>query len=232
MRRFFLLMALMLSVTAVSAQADKTIRTVAVLGDSYSTFDGYIPEGNASWYFTHPHGENDVVRVEDTWWHRFCTEEGYDLVLNESWSGSTICNTGYDGVHCPTWSFIARMKNLVAGENDPDLILIFGGTNDSWAGSPIGELKYADWTEEDLLSYLPACCYLLDYLTREAPDAEIVCIINSELKQEITRGQIDVCAHYGTHPLLLQDIEKIWGHPSVKGMAAIAEQLGAFVKGL
>ena len=41
-------MALMLSVTAVSAQTDKTIRTVAVPGDSHSTFDGYIPEGNAS----------------------------------------------------------------------------------------------------------------------------------------------------------------------------------------
>ena len=47
--------------------AQDTIRTVAILGDSYSTFDGYIPEGNASWYFTHPQGDNDVVRVEDTW---------------------------------------------------------------------------------------------------------------------------------------------------------------------
>ena len=75
--------------------------TVAVLGDSYSTFQGYIPEGNASWYFTRPQGDNDVVRVEDTWWHQFCAKNGYELVLNESWSGSTICNTGYDGVPCP-----------------------------------------------------------------------------------------------------------------------------------
>ena len=206
--------------------------TVAVLGDSYSTFEGYIPEGNASWYFTRPQGENDVVRVEDTWWHQFCAKAGYDLLRNESWSGSTICNTGYNGVLCPTWSFIARMKNIVEGENDPDLILILGGTNDSWANSPIGELQYGDWTSEDLLSYLPACCYMLDYLTKEAPDAKIVCVINSELKDEITKGQFDACAHYGAHALLLEDIEKKWNHPSIAGMTAICDQVMQFVKGL
>ena len=217
---------------AVSSCAKPGIRTVAILGDSYSTFDGYIPEGNAYWYSSVPQGDNDVVKVEDTWWHQFCEAGGYELVLNESWSGSTICNTGYDAVPCPTWSFNARMKNIVAGENDPDLILIFGGTNDSWAGSPIGEMKYSDWTSEDLESYLPACCFMLDYLTKEAPDSEIICIINSELKDEITQGQIDVCAHYGVHSLLLKDIDKIWGHPSIAGMAAISAQLTEFVNQL
>lgn len=204
-------------------------RTVAVLGDSYSTFADYIPEGNATWYSAKPQGENDVVKVEDTWWHQFCQKNGYELVRNESWSGSTICNTGYDGAACPTWSFIARMKNIVEGENDPDLILVFGGTNDSWANSPIGKLKFSGWKEKDLKSYLPACCYMLDYLTKEAPESKIICIINSELKPEITQGQIDACNHYGAYPLLLEDIEKIWGHPSVKGMTAISDQLSTFV---
>ena len=206
--------------------------TVAVLGDSYSTFLGHIPEGNAYWYSSKPQGENDVVKVEDTWWHQFCTTAGYDLVLNESWSGSTICNTGYGGNPCPTWSFIARMKNIVAGDSDPDLILICGGTNDSWANSPIGELKFGDWTSEDLNSYLPACCYMIDYLRREAPQAKIVCVINSELKPEITQGQFDACAHYGAHALLLKDVDKLLGHPSVAGMTAMSEQVEAFVAGL
>jgi len=208
------------------------VPAVAILGDSYSTFLGHIPEGNAYWYSSRPQGDNDVVKVEDTWWSKFCAANGYELVLNESWSGSTICNTGYNAQPCPTWSFIARMKNIVAGENDPDLILVFGGTNDSWANSPIGELKFKDWTEEDLKNYLPACCYMLDYLTSEAPDAEVVCIINSELKPEITQGQIDACAHYGAHALQLEDIDKILGHPSVAGMTAISDQLTGFVKGL
>ena len=206
--------------------------TVAVLGDSYSTFAGYIPEGNAWWYSSRPQGPNDVVKVEDTWWSQFCSLAGYDLVLNESWSGSTICNTGYNAQPCPTWSFIARMKNIVAGEDDPDLILICGGTNDSWANSPIGELQFSDWTDEDLASYLPACCYMLDYLRREAPQAQIVCVVNSELKPEITQGQFDACEHYGAHALLLEDIEKIWNHPSVAGMTAMSEQVAAFVEKL
>lgn len=206
--------------------------TVAVLGDSYSTFQGYIPEGNASWYFTRPQGDNDVVRVEDTWWSQFCAKNGYELVLNESWSGSTICNTGYNAEPCPTWSFIARMKNIVKGEKDPDLIIILGGTNDSWANSPIGELKFSDWTEADLNCYLPACCYMLDYLTTEAPEAKIICVINSELKPEITQGQFDACAHYGAHALLLEDIEKKWNHPSIAGMTAISDQITEFLKSL
>lgn len=232
MKHFFLFVALMATVAVSCAPNQRELRTVAVLGDSYSTFEGYIPEGNAAWYSSVPQGENDVVRVEDTWWHQFCTAGGYELVLNESWSGSTICNTGYDGVPCPTWSFIARMKNIVAGEDDPDLILIFGGTNDSWAGSPIGEMKYEDRTEDDLSSYLPACCHMLEYLTAEAPDAEIICIINSELKPEITQGQIEACAHYGVRHLLLKDIDKVWGHPSVAGMTAICDQLTGFVNSL
>ena len=212
--------------------AQPKANTVSILGDSYSTFTGFIPQGNACWYFHTPQGENDVVRVEDTWWHRFCAASGYELKLNESWSGSTICNTGYDGVPCPTWSFIARMKNVAGGRKDPDLIIVFGGTNDSWADSPIGEMKYADWTDDDLKSYLPACCYMLDYLTKEAPKSTIVCVINSELKPEITQGQIDACAHYGVHSLLLHDIEKKWGHPSIAGMSAISDQLLAFLAGL
>ena len=62
MKRFYLLIALLLSLPfAESCAQPKEIRTVAILGDSYSTFDGYIPEGNACWYFTTPQGDNDVV---------------------------------------------------------------------------------------------------------------------------------------------------------------------------
>ena len=219
-------------VTPSPGTPENVIKTFSVLGDSYSTFEGYIPEGNDWWYSSNPQGPNDVVKVEDTWWRQFCSVTGYELLLNESWSGSTICNTGYDGVPCPTWSFIARMKNIVAGDSDPDLILICGGTNDSWANSPIGQLKFSDWTEEDLASYLPACCYMLDYLRCEAPHTEIVCIVNSELKPEITQGQFDACEHYGAHALLLKDIDKLWGHPSVAGMTAMCEQVIAFVSKL
>ena len=75
MRHFFISVVLM-SVVAMSC-AQTPVRTVAVLGDSYSTFDGYIPEGNAYWYSSKAQGPNDVVKVEQTWWHQFCAATGY-----------------------------------------------------------------------------------------------------------------------------------------------------------
>lgn len=230
MKRIYLLFVLMLAMPyAESCAQHQEIRTVAILGDSYSTFDGYIPEGNACWYFTVPQGENDVTAVEQTWWHQFCEDGGYELLINESYSGSTICNTGYDGVDYSDRSFIKRMANLFPEGRTPDLILVFGGTNDSWANSPIGELKYGGWDPQDMYSCLPACCFMLDHLTANAADSEIVFIINSELKDEITNGIAEACRHYGVHPLLLEDIEKKWGHPSIAGMAAINEQVSALV---
>lgn len=38
----------------------------------------------------------------------------------------------------------------------------WGGTNDAWAGSPIGEYQYEGWTKEDCKSFRPALsCWLL-----------------------------------------------------------------------
>ena len=63
MKRFYLLIALLLALPfAESCAQPKEIRTVAILGDSYSTFDGYIPEGNA---WSRPGGISSA-RKEDT----------------------------------------------------------------------------------------------------------------------------------------------------------------------
>ena len=80
--RIFFRYGKFLLLSVLSFAQPKEIKTVAILGDSYSTFDGYIPEGNACWYFTTPQGENDVVSVEQTWWYQFCEEGGYELLMN------------------------------------------------------------------------------------------------------------------------------------------------------
>ena len=76
------------------------VRTVAILGDSYSTFQGYIPEGNAYWYYVpgKPEPERtDVTDVTQTWWWILTHREGYKLGVNDSYSGATVSYTGYDG---------------------------------------------------------------------------------------------------------------------------------------
>lgn len=45
------------------------LKNVLIFGDSYSTFEGYIPNGFAIYYSKTEGGETDVRAVEDTWWY-------------------------------------------------------------------------------------------------------------------------------------------------------------------
>lgn len=200
-----------------------TPKKVSILGDSYSTFQGMNPEGYAPFY---PNDKNDVVQVEQTWWDLYIKAMGYELEENNSWGGTTICNTGYGGWDSSRSSFTSRVDML----GNPDIIFIFGGTNDAWAGSPVGEYKYADWTAEDLKNFRPAYACLIDMLQKKYPDAEIYSILNSELREEINESSREVCKHYGVQLIELYDIEKQNGHPSIKGMQSICDQLIAAIK--
>lgn len=215
-----------IGVATLSAQ-----QKVAILGDSYSTFAGHLsPATNFTWYSADLNSDiaknNDVHSVEQTWWHRFVTKMGYELVCNNSFSGSTICHTGYNKEDYTDRSFITRLHHL----GNPDIILIFGGTNDSWAGVPIGEYQYEGWTNADLYSFRPAFAYMLHNLRQLYPQAKIYNITNSELSEAVTVSADEICRHYNVPNLLLKDVEKQWGHPSVKGMEAICNQLIDLVK--
>lgn len=205
-------------------------QSVSILGDSYSTFEGFVePSNNFIWYFAEPRTERtDVSDVTQTWWHRFITDGGYKLEKNNSFSGSTICNTGYEGVDYSDRSFITRMNNL----GSPDLLLIFGATNDSWANSPIGEFEWEKQDAESLKSFRPALCRLLSHITKRYPNTQIIYLINDGLKDEITSSITKACKHYGVNYLQLKDIDKTAGHPNIHGMKQISDQLTEYVKTL
>jgi hypothetical protein len=198
-------------------------RSISILGDSYSTFKGYVvPDTNAVWYPQKPEN-NDVQDIRQLWWHQLICEHGYRLCQNNSFSGATICNTGYDKEDYSDRSFCTRLWYL----GDPDIILMFGGTNDSWAHSPIGDYQYGDWEKSDLYKFRPAIAYLLANLQNRYPGTEIYVIINTELGDDVTSSMKTVCDHYNVKYIELKDIEKQWGHPSQKGMKAIADQVAA-----
>lgn len=198
-------------------------RSISILGDSYSTFKGYVvPDTNAVWYPQKPEN-NDVQDIRQLWWHQLIREHGYRLCQNNSFSGATICNTGYDKEDYSDRSFCTRLWYL----GDPDIILMFGGTNDSWAHSPIGDYQYGDWENSDLYKFRPAIAYLLANLQNRYPGTEIYVIINTELGDDVTSSMKTVCDHYNVKYIELKDIEKQWGHPSQKGMKAIADQVAA-----
>lgn len=204
---------------------------VSILGDSYSTFEGWMqPQWNAIWYFPETsqwaNKHNDVKLVEQTWWHQVVADMGYILERNNSFSGATICYTGYkdsNGLHgdYSDRSFIGRAGDL----GHPDIILVCGGTNDSWCGAPVGEYKWGKWTNEDLYSFRPAMSKMCSELKTLYPEARIVFILNSELREEINDSVHAVCRHYRIECIDLHDIEKQHGHPSQAGMKAFALQV-------
>ncbi len=205
------------------------MKNILILGDSYSTFKGHIPDGYSVYY-----PSLDVKTAEQTWWQIALKEAEVNLVLNCSYSGSTICHTGYSG-DCSHISFLARMEKLAAEgffeKNEIDEIWIFGGTNDSWANSPIGEVVYGEISREKKFEALPGFSALLA-LVKSLPIKKALVLLNTELKPEITDGYEEMARHYGIATLRLADIDKESGHPTAKGMQTIAEQFLDFRKGL
>lgn len=205
--------------TSALCGAEKPVPRVSILGDSYSTFRGWIPRGNAIYYPRLTH--NDVSKVEQCWWSIVIKAIGGKLEKNESWSGSTICYTGYRGSNASASSFVKRADRL----GNPTLILICGGTNDSWAGSPIGDYMWNSWDEKDLFEFRPAMAKMLHDIKKLYPQARVFFILNSELKPAINDSVHKICEYYNVTCIDLKNVDKQSGHPSVKGMQTFADQV-------
>ncbi|MCM1521177.1 MAG: SGNH/GDSL hydrolase family protein [Muribaculaceae bacterium] len=216
-----------LFITLFSAYSKNPV--VSILGDSYSTFQGYVePDTNLVWYHSPRRAKTtDVDSMQQTWWGIITSpDSAWTLGVNNSYSGSTICRTGYNGDDYTDRAFISRMDNL----GNPDIILVFGGTNDSWANSPIGDYIYSDWTDEQLYSFRPAMARLMDGLKGLYPEANVYFILNTELKTEINASVYTICEHYNVPVITLHDIDKQHGHPNIKGMRSIAEQVSSNIR--
>lgn len=212
------------------------INNIFIFGDSYSTYEGFIPDGYRFYYSMEGRPNMPVTKMlpEQTWWKMFLSQTGANLVQNNSWSGSTICHTALDGSDCSkTNSFIYRYRQLKESgffdNNQIDTLLVFGGTNDSWGASPLGSPKHSDWKEQDLYSALPAISYFAYTLSKDLPNTEIIFLINTDLKEELANAIEYSAKLYGLKSLRLKNIEKDQGHPTVNGMKSICNQLLNFV---
>ncbi|MBM6993937.1 MAG: hypothetical protein I3J02_11875 [Prevotella sp.] len=197
--------------------------TIAVFGDSYSTFEGYLtPDSMETWYFkTLDAKRTDVCEVRQTWWWQVVSRGGYKLGINDSWSGSTICNTGYNDQDATYKSFLTRVDAL----GSPDIILIFGGTNDAWAQVPLGEFKYDHIRFAEKYCFRPALAFLLQELQDRYPNVRLYFISNCDLNKDYTSSIQTICSHYAVPVIQLHDIDKQNGHPTVAGMKSIADQV-------
>lgn len=224
MQKIGLFLLLLIATLGLNAQVRPT---VAVLGDSYSTFEGFIPKEHPEWYRTNVNkAATDVDKVEQTWWWQVVKNGGYKLGVNDSYSGSTVCFTGYDDADFSDRSFVTRATNL----GTPDIILVCGGTNDSWCGAKVGEYKYEGWKRADMYYFRPALAKLYTVLREHYPNVEIYFILNDCLRDDINESVDVISKHYGVPVIKLSGIDKQNGHPNVKGMKTFADQVLSALK--
>ncbi len=204
-------------------------KNAVIFGDSYSTFEGYIPDGYAAYYYK-DFGDTDVRCVSETWWHQVLSDAQINLVRNDSWSGSTVCYTGWGGIDCSeTNSFIFRLKKLISEnffeKNDVNTVFFFGGTNDCWSDAPLGKLKCDAFEKEDLYCVLPGAYYFLKTLREALPNAAIYCLENNELKPELYEVYDLACKDFDITKVSFEHIDKTCGHPTIQGMKDIKREV-------
>ncbi len=208
------------------------IKNFMIFGDSYSTHKDYIPEDYPFYYCTEGRSPDQPVTKmlpTETWWGRLIKNTDATLIHNNSWSGSTLGHTGYAGDCATTSSFICRYRKLLESgffdNNKIDTIFVFGGTNDSWSNAPLGAEMFSDWQESDLFCVLPAICYFMAQLKQNHPNARIVFIANCDIKQEVITCIQNASQRLGVECVTLHDIDKFTGHPTIRGMEQISDQI-------
>ena len=76
------------------------INRFMIFGDSYSTHRDHIPQEYPYYYCNEGRALDQPVtkmQMRETWWGQMMERTDATLVLNDSWSGSTIGYTGYAG---------------------------------------------------------------------------------------------------------------------------------------
>ena len=190
----------------------------SVIGDSISTFQDYIPKGYACFY---PYPTADVYDVNMTWWMLVVNRLGAGMFINNSYSGSCAAS----GTGASASSNSTRLKKLVVGEERPDVIIIYMGSND--CGS-----KYV--SEEDFKAgYIETI-----EKTRElCPEAEIVLctlpVSNLYTAENRTLYNNDIKVIGATYGYKVLDLASVdlngnlvdSAHPKFSGMKLVANKI-------
>ena len=107
---------------------------ISIIGDSISTFAGWVPNGYGCHYPKTEPGY-DVTSADKTWWHRLIYHylPSARLDMNLSYAGTTVVRNSIDdkGQYYYGRDFCARYMEC-SGMGRPDVIFIHGGTNDCW----------------------------------------------------------------------------------------------------
>ena len=205
-------------------KADYSGKVISILGDSISTFAGYIPTAdgfNLEHLARYPQ-DNLLTDVNETWWMQVISELDAKLGINDSWRGATL--SGGAPVTSGTTGENAAMSNLTRIQNlgsngTPDVILLYGGTNDLAHVSKVGTFvpdtapSAADLTTKKWDNLADGFVHTLLRLQHYYPDAEIVAMLptytisyySNEKLAQANAVMAAICEHYGVTYVDLRD---------------------------
>lgn len=147
--------------------------SLSILGDSISTFDGWIP-GECTVFYPR---DGEVTDVSETWWMQLIEETGMELCANNSSAGST-CTGDSLCAEDPSYGCSGGRISLLMGKQGkmPDIIVVYMGINDLLKGVPLGENDGTQLVEEGVVdNFSDAYCLILDKLASDYPISQVYC---------------------------------------------------------
>jgi hypothetical protein len=168
----------------------------AILGDSISTFQGWLPSDIAGYdgstYATY-YSSGDVNSVTKTWWYQMLEILGispsFDVVNNCSWSGSQVTGDADSTTNAYAGCSDRRISDLSIRGYVPDIVIVFISCNDWHRSIPVG-----NW---DIDTALPtvgntlrsAYAIMLNKINLSYPNARIFCCTNlDDVARDKTAG--------------------------------------------
>lgn len=145
---------------------------LSILGDSISTFDGYIPTDYNIYY----PGSGEISAVEKTWWFQVLGATGMELNANASSSNTNITGDSQDTTGSAPGCSTKRMIDLTPGDDGPapDILIVFMGTNDFLRSVELGSFSAPQKQEEGVIeNFCDAYELMLQKLNALYPNTQI-----------------------------------------------------------
>lgn len=173
-------------------------KRISILGDSISTFEGYNPDGYNVFYNAEKQRQAGIRQVSDTWWQTVIHFFGAELLVNNSWSGSRVTKLPGKDELFPSACSSERTSTLHIGIKNPDVILVYLGTNDWAFGAKIGNDTW-QLNEDKHDFFEQAYAIMLQKLKENYPQAEIWCCTLSATYMSANPGFVFPAAYAGMH---------------------------------
>lgn len=148
-------------------------KKISVIGDSISTLEGSNPENYKVFYTKEKCLLAGIKTPKDTWWGKVPEHLGCEILVNNSFSGSRVTKLpDRDGLY-PSGCSDERASALHRGDEKPDIIIVYLGTNDWYNGVSLEHKHGIQRLLDQAFSY--AYNNMLCKIRNNYPSAEILC---------------------------------------------------------